>query len=173
MKDREMIRQIQRGHREYLNNIVEQYYDEILHFCIYQLKDVPGAYDITQETFYRFIKTVDSYEYRNLKGYLLTIARNLCVDYWRGRMDAELDSYEEESSERDEGLQRVEDKMVLAELLSKLPEVQREVIVLRFYCDLKLKEIAAVLDTNISTVKSRLRLGIRNLRKEMPEEYEK
>lgn len=171
MKDKEIIRQIQCGHREYLNNIVERYYDEILHFCIYQLKDVPSAYDITQETFYRFIKTVDNYEYRNLKGYLLTIARNLCVDYWRGKMKAEFIHHEEENSGRDEELERVEDKMVLAELLSKLPEVQREVIILRFYCDLKLKEIAAILDTNISTVKSRLRLGIRNLQKDIPKWY--
>ena len=67
--------------------IVDRYYDEIYRFCLYLTGQETDSYDITQEVFLRFIKYVDSYEYRNLKGYLLIIARNLCRDYFHHKKD--------------------------------------------------------------------------------------
>lgn len=168
MKNKKLIQQIQRGNKELLNTVIEKYYDEILHFCVYQVKDVSTSYDLTQETFYRFIRSVDRYEYGNLKGYLLTIARNLCVDYWKGKIATEpFEDAGQKCCDIDE-YEGVENQMILVEMLSKLPEAQREVIILRFYSELKLSEISKILGVNISTVKSRLRLGIRSLQKELP-----
>lgn len=172
MKDKEIIRQIQNGNRNLLNEIIEKYYDEILRFCIYQIRDVASSYDLTQETFLRFIRCVDTYEYRNLKAYLIAIARNLCVDYWRGRIETE--QVEEDlrdgtaQMEQEREFHQVENQMVLVELLSRIPVEQREVIVMRYYSDLKLSDIARILDVNLNTVKSRLRLGLKNLKKEAP-----
>lgn len=169
MKDKKLIQQIQKGNKELLNIVIEKYYDEILHFCIYHIKDVSASYDLTQETFYRFLRSVDHYEFRNLKGYLLTIARNLCVDYWKGKIATEPF---EDSGEKGSGVdeyEKIENQVVLVEMLSRIPENQREVIVLRFYSEMKFSDIAKILGVNISTVKSRLRLGIRSLQKELPE----
>lgn len=44
--------------------------------------------------------------------------------------------------------------------LNRLPEMQKDVIILRFYYDMKLKEIAAVVGVGIPTVKSRLKQGM-------------
>ncbi len=51
VNDREMIREIRRGKKEYLNNIAEKYYDDIFRFCCYQIGNYQEAGDLTQETF--------------------------------------------------------------------------------------------------------------------------
>lgn len=83
MNDRTLIWKIQQGQKELLNEIAEKYYDDIYRFCCYLTGQSQDAYDLAQETFLRFIRYVDRYRYRNLKGYLLTIARNVCMDYLR------------------------------------------------------------------------------------------
>lgn len=83
MEDRELIRKIHRGQKQYLNEIAEKYYDDIYRFCCYQTGNRQESYDLAQETFLRFIRYVDQYRYQNLKGYLITIARNVCMDYFR------------------------------------------------------------------------------------------
>lgn len=180
------LRKIRQGQRELIGDIITKYYDEILRFCVYRLQNADVAYDITQETFLRFIKSVDGMEYRSLKGYLLTIAGNLCVDYWKDcRRESVTDfghgnenvcppeaSGSRESSMGTDPVEygRVEDKMLLTEILSRLPPEQREVVILRYYNDLKLAEISKMLGVNLSTVKSRLRLGVQRLRQYMETE---
>lgn len=166
MTDKEIIKQIQSGRKELLHDVIERYYDDILRFCIYQLRDVSYAYDLTQETFYRFIRCVDTYQYKNLKAYLVQIARNLCVDYWHDKTDMIDIEYQEIKVQDDRRpLEQIENEMVLTELLAKLPLEQREVIIMRYYSDLKLTDIAGILNVNLSTIKSRLRLGLKALKK--------
>lgn len=182
ISEREKLRKIKRGHREYIEefteDIIRKYYDEILHFCVYQLHDIDSAYDITQETFLRFIKNMDKLEYKNLKGYLLTIARNLCVDYWKvckreKTIDFEKCFNRTSSSanvfDSNETYEQVENSMMLLEILAKLPPEQREVVVLRYYNDMKLSAISKIQKVSLSTVKSRLRLGIERMKQFMEE----
>lgn len=167
MTDKELIRKVHNGNKEALGDIVSRYYDEIYHFCLYLTGQETDSYDITQEVFLRFIKYVDSYQYRNLKGYLLIIARNLCRDYFHHAKDTS--SIEEVLflGKEDLNLTSLEDRMLLHKALSQLPVNQREVVVLRIYEELRFHEIAAILGCNLSTVKSRFRLGVKNLRKIM------
>ena len=71
--------------RSYLEDIAEKYYDDIFRFCVFQTGSREAACDLAQETFLRFSRYVESYRHRNLKGYLLTIAMNVCRDYLRKR----------------------------------------------------------------------------------------
>jgi RNA polymerase sigma-70 factor (ECF subfamily) len=52
-------------------------------------------------------------------------------------------------------------------MLQRLPEDQREVIILRHYADMSFKEIAAVTNCSINTALGRMRYGLINLRKLM------
>lgn len=83
MDERKWIHAIQRGNKKYLQDIAEKYYDDVYCFCAYHTGSREAAYDLAQETFLRFIRYVESYRYKNLKGYLLTIARNLCKNWYR------------------------------------------------------------------------------------------
>ena len=100
MDERQWIYAIQRGEKQYLQDIVEKYYDDIFRFCAFQTGSREDAYDLTQETFLKFIRYVEGYHYRNLKGYLLTIAMNLCRDYIaeRGRRKKRESSFEQSGS---------------------------------------------------------------------------
>ena len=85
MKESELIRKLHNGDKEAAGLIIERYYADIYRFCLYMVQSEEDAYDITQESFLKFIKYGTSYHHQNLKGYLLMIARNLCFDYFRDK----------------------------------------------------------------------------------------
>jgi RNA polymerase sigma-70 factor (ECF subfamily) len=57
-----------------------------------------------------------------------------------------------------------ESRKTVVAAIAQLPEMQKEVVLLRFYHDLKFREIAQVTGASESTVKSRLRQGLQKLR---------
>ena len=83
MTDKELMQEVYSGNQEALSDLIELYYADIFRFCLYMVQSEDDAYDITQETFLKFIKYSSAYRQYNLKGYLLTIARNLCFSYFR------------------------------------------------------------------------------------------
>ena len=65
------------------------------------------------------------------------------------------------------GIREGEDREDFARLVSVLPESLREIVILRFSQELKLKEIAAVMEMPVRTVQSRLRKALKILEKEL------
>ena len=59
--------------------------------------------------------------------------------------------------------------LTVAEAVSRLPDYQKEAVILRFYHDRKLREIAAITGVSLPTAKSRLRQGLARLRKYLEE----
>lgn len=194
MTDRELIRLLRAGDGNALNIIADKYYDDIYRFCLYLTANAAESYDITQEVFLRFMKYMASYTHKNLKGYLLIIARNLCHDYFhRMKRERRICLFDSEPGiQRDGGryagdssalgnhrdyadpnisenteLENAELRYLLHDVLNRLPRDQQEVIILRIGEELKFKEIAEILGCSQSTVKSRYRLAITKLRKEM------
>ncbi len=171
MTDKELIRRVQKRDKDALNIIIERYYKDIYRFCLYLTGQENDSYDITQEVFLRFMKYIDAYRDKNLKGYLLIIARNLCSSYfYKEKMTEDIEGIE--ISQESVQMKEVEDRMFLRNILQELPKEQREVVILRTYEDLPFKEIAKMLGVNTSTVKSRYRLGIAHMRKRLEVEIE-
>lgn len=174
MNDRELIREIQRGKKEYLNTIAEKYYDDIYRFCCYQTGSCQDAGDLTQETFLHFIRSVEHYRYRNLKGYLFTIARNVCMDYFRSqkRRQEKEEFYQQEMPGREDSFVKArthqeEVLITVQQLTERLPQMQREAMILYYGYGFKYREIARMTETGIGTVKSRIRQGTEKLKKSL------
>ncbi len=163
--DKELIEEVYRGNKEALGSIISRYYDDIYRFCLYLTGQETDSYDITQEVFLRFIKYIASYRHRNLKGYLLIIARNLCRDYFCHRK--EMSCMEEAAclGQEDKRFDDLETALLLCQALQKLPLEQREIILMRSYEQLPFHEIAKITGCRLSTAKSRFRLGVKRLRK--------
>lgn len=176
MKNSELIQKVHSGNKEAAGIIIEQYYADIYRFCLYMIQKEEDAYDITQETFLKFMKYGASYRHNNLKGYLLTIARNLCFNYFQEKKEKIAVVRGEEVDRipnHKDLLTGAEDAIYLRALLKELSQDIREVILLRIYEEMKFKDIAKIMGCSVSTAKSRFRLGIEHLKKLMENDNEK
>lgn len=154
------------------------------------VKDAATAEDLQQETFMRVVKGAAEYRAGSkFTTWLYTIGRNLCVDHARrmthrralsldgqaGRAAAEHDDGGPRLHEQLPGADRGGEQRALnRELASKLdraiaalPELQREVFVMRELLELPFAEIAIAVDANEATVKSRMRYALERLRAEL------
>lgn len=175
MKDRELIQKVHSGSKEALSIIIDRYYTDIFRFCLYMVQSEEDAYDITQETFLKFIRYGTSYQHNNLKGYLLTIARNICFTFFKEKKRTLTKCEWEEIDGIPYGIDKIKEAEVsvyLGSLLSELSQDMREVIILRIYEEMKFKDIARIMGCSISTAKSRFRLGVKHLKNLMEDDYE-
>lgn len=174
MEDSRLMRLIAQGKTEYVEEVARRYYDDVYRFLIFKTGDRELAGDLTQETFLRFIRYLDSYQERNLKGYLLTLAMNVCRDHWKKdtcrRSEESLEQLWEEGLQEEPRLcgenaqERTAGRIVLKEALMRLPDFQREAILLYYYYGFKSGEIGKMTGVSASTVKSRIRQGCAKLK---------
>lgn len=166
LEDKELIYKIQHGNKELLAILIEKYYDDIYRFCYYKTGNSSLSYDLTQETFLKLIKYIGTYKHRGkFKSYLITIAMNVCNTYfYENNINIEeLDSNQNYEKDNFDELEKIEEKDIVVQALNKLPEKQKEVIILKYYEDLKIKDISKILDEKVPTIKSRLKQGIEKL----------
>lgn len=169
--DEELALAVQKGQQDSLVRLVERHHSLLLGF-LYRMTGGNRALaeDLVQETFLRLLRTIPQYQYpRPFKPWLYTIATNLARDHFKraevrqtlALTDDNLEIVEVELAK--DLLTRDEAQEVAAALLA-LPQTQRETIILRYYQELSLAEIATVLNIPLGTVKSRLSLGLHKLR---------
>lgn len=164
LNDEKLILQIQHGNREYANELIERHYSSILRYCSWHCYNTDRAEDLTQETFLRVFRDIDTYEQRgSFRAYLYTIAYHLCVDENRKQITLEL---EDNISVEDNNLQKIEDHDYIKFLLNLLNSAQQEVIILHCGEQLSFREISQILDIPARTVQSRVRAALKILRKE-------
>ena len=163
--DEELIRQIRAGDEEAADILVKRYYTDILRYCKRHIIDQNLAEDATQETFYRVFRSLMRYQDKErFRAWLYMIARNICIDENRKQKNTiplELEDIGEESSE----IHQIENSDEIEQLLSILPEEQREAILLYFEDELTYKEIGKIIGIPARTVQSRVKNGIKAIKK--------
>ena len=159
-------KKIKNGDMEGIYAAFDAYYDKIYGYCYRHVNHRETAQDLTQEVFLRVLLHLEKYRhYGKFENYLYVIARNLCRDYYRKRYVLSLEDLELQEEER--GFIRTEEQLVIEQALKKLPEQEREIILLRFYQDLKIKDIAKILGLKLSTVKYHLKRAQERLEDEL------
>ena len=170
LSDDKLIEQIKAGDEQAAEELITRYYASILRYCRWHCSSVEKAEDLTQETFYKLFKNISGYKgKRKFKAYLYTIANRLCIDESRKKPLYSIEDEEIIIDECDEIL-RMEDKEEVNYLLSTLSPEQREAIILRFGEQLEFHEIAKVMGCNMRTAQSRVRNGLKIMRKEQGNE---
>ena len=163
-----LIQKMKRGSEKAFDLFVRKYYEEILKYCSYHCLDTSYAEDLTQETFLRFFEKLSDYRYMGkTKNYLYTIAGNLCRDYYRKTKESLSGEHPEEmrSSLHQSEAEDILDKITIEAALNHLPEELREVIFLYYFQELKLAEIADILQIGLPLVKYRIRQAKMRLEK--------
>lgn len=166
LSDDELVEQIKSGDEQAAEELIKRYYTSILRYCKWHCSSVEKAEDLTQETFYKLFRNISEYRgKKKFKAYLYTIANRLCIDESRKASFYPLEDEETLVDECNEIL-RLEDKEEITYLLNTLSSEQREAIILRFGEQLSFEEIAKVMGCNMRTAQSRVRNGLKIMRKE-------
>lgn len=103
------------------------------------------------------------------QNYLITIAVNICNNYFKKTKPiyTDLDALEL-TDDTDSSFDRIiqdENRLEVRRAINALPDYQKEVIILRFYHELKIREIAKITKSSVPTVKSRLQQGLKKLQR--------
>ncbi|MDD2493729.1 MAG: sigma-70 family RNA polymerase sigma factor [Tissierellia bacterium] len=128
------------------------------------VRNVDDALDIVQESIYKAFSSIDSLkEPKYMKTWYYRIIVNNAIDFLRKRKrlilvdDEVLASY---NPAMDDSYQNFD----LQKALNDLPEKYRSIIILRYFEDLKIEEVAEILGRNVNTVKTQLYTALEKLR---------
>lgn len=151
-----------------LERIVNEYGDALLRMCFLYLKDHAMAEDAVQETFLRAFRHQDDFQGKSsVKTWITRIAINVCKDMltdpWARHRSGE-DLPDEATPEPSFSS---EDRYVISGKIANLPPKYKEVILLHYYQELKLSEIAEILGESEATIKTRLKRARDMLRSEL------
>ena len=152
---------------------VEQLYDlyatDILRFSYFYLGDRQKAEDVTQDVFIRLITNHPVLEPGHEKSWLLKVALNRCRDHWRSswvrRMVLGHPAFELFPAPDQIG--SLSDQAALAEAVNRLPPEFKEVVLLFYYQNFSVSEIASLLSIAEGTVSSRLNRARSRLKKDL------
>ncbi|MFJ6413094.1 MULTISPECIES: RNA polymerase sigma factor [Terribacillus] len=164
-----LIKKAQKGDNRAFLKLFQQYQDDIYRIAFTYVKNQNDALDVVQETAYRSFKKIVSLrnpEY--FKTWLIKIAINCSIELIRkNKKVIQLKpEYEEYIGSVDEDVTLT---ITLQDLLERLSEDEKSVILLKFYQGYSLREIADILNLPLGTTKSILYRAINRLRKQFEE----
>ena len=140
------------------HELYERYAQDVYRFAYWLCGDAKDAEDITSETFVRAITAQGSLQSETVKGYLLTIARNLAFKRTKSAK-RQISLNEQIHDPYPNPASLTETKLELDSvfrLLGTLPEIDRTALLLREQEDLSYEEIAIVLGISVTAIKVKI-----------------
>lgn len=185
LSDQELISQYLNGSEVAFEQLLNKYKNKLYTSILLIVKDEYVAEDLLQDTFIKAIKMIRAGKY-NEEGkfmpWISRIAHNMAIDYFRKQKRYPTIVMEDGSSVFDTldfSENSIEDQKILLEtqtnvrnLVDRLPDTQREVLVMRHYMQMSFQEIADSTGVSINTALGRMRYALINLRKMMEQQSE-
>jgi RNA polymerase sigma-70 factor (ECF subfamily) len=153
--------------------LVVAYGSDVLGTCIAMLRDRTAAEDVTQEVFGEAIRALSTFRGESSpRTWLLSIARNRCIDHlrarkrdpWGGKLDegeADPDAHADQDAHGSEWLA---DRSLVMHALDALAEGDRALVVLRFKNGLEYAELATAFGLREGTVRMRVSRALARMR---------
>lgn len=165
-----VIRRCLSGDQQAQEELVLAAQNRVYYHCRKMLKHEEDALDATQEILISMLTRLDRLQDPEaFWGWLSAMTANHCRNVLtRGRREAQipeddegnslLDAFEslDEQTVPDKALDNDETRRMIAELVDQLPPPQRQCVLMFYYEEMSVKDIAAALETSEGTVKSRL-----------------
>lgn len=177
MEDRLLMERAQRGDRDAFAQLVERYQTPVYNLAYRMLGDANDAEDAAQETFLRAYAQLQRFHGdQKFASWLLSIAAHYCIDRLRRRTrflwlslddDALSEALTTDAPEPEDETLRREDAREIERLLERLSPAHRLVVVLRYWYDQSVEEIARTTGDSVGAVKVKLHRARRALEREL------
>ncbi|MBI4930317.1 MAG: sigma-70 family RNA polymerase sigma factor [Bacteroidetes bacterium] len=183
LTDRELIDFYMNGNEQCLTVLIERHKTRLFFFIIKRTRNRDLAEDVFQETFFKVIRSLKAGNYNEEDKFLpwaMRIARNMIIDHFRRasriRMISTVRNHEGESDDifnvihvkEKISIKSIEKRQAhrqIRHLIKRLPEEQRQVLIMREYLDMSFNEICKMTKMNLNTALGRMRYAIINLKK--------
>ncbi len=169
----QIIIRAQSGDREAFAILFEQYKNLVYKTAYLMLGESTEAEDALQEIFVQVYKSLSGFDPGKaaFTTWLYRVTFNYCLNHRRKKRPFALPLEELSPGLKSEfpGAQLAEEEL-LQQAIGKLTDKQRAVVILRYFWDLPYAEIAQILDVPLGTVKSRIDLALKTLRKVLEEQ---
>jgi len=184
MSDEQLLQLFVEGNKWAMEVLFERHKNRVYSYIFLMVKNKKVAEDFFQDAFVKAVRSIQSGAYKEdgkFLPWLMRIAHNLVIDYFRKQKN-----YRELSHDRGEYdlfnnanlcESNVEDELIkkqsalnIRDLIKRLPEEQRQLVVMRVYLDMSFKEIAESTGVSINTALGRMRYAVINLRKLIDEQ---
>lgn len=173
-EDRILFDRWMKGDPKGFAEIYEKYKKRLFGFLIRMTGDKGLAEDLVQETFFSALRNAKQFDRnRNLLSWFFGIAHKKAIDHFR---HAKVEIEHQREAERSVG-SRIDapdsatvnkhTRQLVNEAVETLDPLQKEVFLLRELGGVAFKDIAAIMDCPINTALGRMRLALKNIRKEL------
>lgn len=180
-----LVTQAQSGDSQALDALFTEFYNDVYYFALKTVKDSDTACDITQETFLEIIRTIGNLkEPAAFVTWMKQITYHQCTRYFNKKKDELVEEDEDgntifdsladesEASIPSEVLEKEEFRQTILAMIDKLTEEQRSAVMMYYFDELTVGQIAQIQGVSDGTVKSRLNYARKAVRKSV-EDYEK
>lgn len=166
--DKELVAGLLAGSELAVEALVGRYQERIYAYLYRMTGDSFLAEDLTQETFVRALDSLPRLRDGNkLKNWLYRIAGNLARDHFKKAQTREIPSEELDEHENTVRVSRIIERQeasgAVRRALRELKPEQREALILRFYEELPILEIAEIMGVPPGTIKSRIHYALKIL----------
>jgi RNA polymerase sigma-70 factor, ECF subfamily len=141
---------------------VNTYLDDVYNYARYMVQDADEADDIAQKTFlslYNNFSKID--RQRPLKPWLLKVARNHCLDFFKAKRMSVFSEFEHEIIDIPESVPSIESQLdskdfleTVKDHIKALPLPAREILLLKYFEELTFEEIGTALSIPVNSVKT-------------------
>jgi RNA polymerase sigma factor (sigma-70 family) len=157
---------------QWIVDALNQHESNLIRYATWILSDIERAREVVQETFLRLCKEKPERLGGHLPQWLFTVCRNLAFDVRKKekRMSPLQDAEASEPAAAAKTAAMLEQKEAMGQVLrvvETLPKNQREVIYLKFQCDLSYKEISDITSLSITNVGFLIHTAIKSIRKQV------
>src|SRR4051812_13840443 len=169
-----LVTSAQEGDRGALEELYLEHFDRIYSYLHMTVGNRHDAEDLTTQTFLRMLESIGKFRWGSapFSAWLFRIAHNLAMDHFRSRRrwqpEEEVPEPEgsAESSAEEEAMKMLSSESMF-DLIERLSDEQRQVLILKFVFDFSNQEAATVLDKTEGAIKSLQHRALASLQKQM------
>lgn len=164
-----LVARAKKGDAEAFAQLFSQYEMDLYKMAFIYVGNEADALDVVQEVAYRSFKYIHSLQNSTyLKTWLVRIVINCATNLLKKREP--LVDYEPESELGEEPHEELPERWALEDVMTKLTKAEKDVILLRFYQDYTLPQVAQVLQLKLGTTKTILYRALKKLKQALEQE---